>query len=55
MDGLLNLDQITIRRTELGALGQAVEFNWGLEKRSLAKRAARNGQDNGLTTALRSV
>ena len=47
------MDQATIRRTELDALGQAVEFNWGLERGYLAKRAARNGQDNGSTTARR--
>ena len=45
------LYQITIRRTDLDALGQAVEINWGLEGVSKNKSAARNGQDNGSTTA----
>ena len=48
-----HLYQITIRPTDLDALGQGVEFNWGLERGWKNKRVARNGQDNGSTAARR--
>ena len=46
-NGQLHTYHQTVTLTDLDPLGQAVEFNWGLERGSQAKRVARPFQDNG--------